>query len=242
MHTVRLLPFAAASGPLNMARDEALLHAAAGRGVASLRFYTWVEPTLTLGYFQPSGDRLPGVAWVRRPTGGAALVHDPAHDLTYSLALPPGSDWHPPGESWVCRVHHAIRDGLAPLGVTAKAVVCGEERKLGEVLCFLHHTPGDLVCGGSKVAGSAQRRWKGALLQHGSVLLGRSPLTPHLPGIRELSGVGVSGQELAAAVVERLGAVTGWRVEPGDWTPAELAVADRAHADKYTSAEWNDKR
>ena len=40
-----------------MARDEALLHSASDRGVASLRFYTWAEPTLSLGYFQPSADR-----------------------------------------------------------------------------------------------------------------------------------------------------------------------------------------
>ena len=37
-----------------LARDEALLHSASDRGVASLRFYTWTEPTLSLGYFQPT--------------------------------------------------------------------------------------------------------------------------------------------------------------------------------------------
>ena len=94
MPPFRLLPFAAASGAENMARDEAMLHAAE-RGVASLRFYTWTAPTLSLGYFQPSADRhtdtaLSQMAWVRRATGGAAIVHDPAHEITYSLALPPG--------------------------------------------------------------------------------------------------------------------------------------------------------
>ena len=82
-----------------MASDDTLLESAAA-GVASLRFYGWREPTLSLGYFQPSAPAraypgLGGLAWVRRPTGGAALVHH--HELTYALALPPGPTWQPPG-------------------------------------------------------------------------------------------------------------------------------------------------
>src|SRR3954469_17858125 len=108
MPSVRLLPFATASGADNMARDEALLHSAADRGVASLRFYTWTEPTLSLGYFQPAAVRegsaaLAGLPWVRRSTGGDAIVHH--RELTYALALPPGPPWQTK-ESWVCRFHH----------------------------------------------------------------------------------------------------------------------------------------
>ena len=82
--TIRLLPFAPADGATNMAADEALLESAA-RGVASLRFYTWTEPMLSLGYFQPAEERqadanLARLAWVRRATGGAAIVHH--HELT----------------------------------------------------------------------------------------------------------------------------------------------------------------
>jgi lipoyl(octanoyl) transferase len=246
MPSARLLPFAAASGAENMARDEALLHAASDRGIASLRFYTWSEPTLSLGYFQPSADRLTDtalsrMAWVRRATGGAAIVHDPAHEITYSLALPPGDQWQPRGESWICRMHHVVRDVLKTLGVPAQAVVCGEEQKLGPVLCFRHQTPGDLTVNGHKVAGSAQRKWKGAMLQHGSVLFSCSPLAPSLPGIAELSD-----KPLAPAfrwpVVKELAKQTGWAVELGDWTADELADAGRIAAEKFATAEWNEKR
>ena len=54
MPPIRLMPFAAADGAANMAADEALLETASDRGLASLRFYTWTEPTLSLGYFQPA--------------------------------------------------------------------------------------------------------------------------------------------------------------------------------------------
>src|SRR5437764_13503633 len=102
--TIRALPFAAADGPTNMAADEAMLESASERGVASLRFYTWTEPTLSLGYFQSSEARtlpnLAPLAWVRRSTGGAGIVHH--HELTYSFALPATPPWKS-DDSWVCR-------------------------------------------------------------------------------------------------------------------------------------------
>src|SRR5205814_9219218 len=91
----RLLPYAVADGPHNMAADEVLLESAAA-GIASLRFYGWSEATLSLGYFQPErlrheDERLTGLPYVRRPSGGATLVHH--HEVTYALALPAGPPW-----------------------------------------------------------------------------------------------------------------------------------------------------
>src|SRR4051812_35035035 len=128
--TVRLLRLESLPGPANMAADEAMLLAAAA-GTASLRFYTWAEPTLSLGYFQPaaargSDPRLTELPWVRRASGGAALVHH--HEVTYALALPPGRPWQVPGgESWACRFHHVVTRALTPFGAATRAVVCGEE-------------------------------------------------------------------------------------------------------------------
>ena len=74
-----------------MAVDETLLFDAAENGTATLRFYSWDEPTLSLGYFQRYADREQHTASrtcavVRRQTGGGAILHD--RELTYSLALP----------------------------------------------------------------------------------------------------------------------------------------------------------
>src|SRR6516162_5517447 len=96
-HVCRLLPYAVADGPHNMAADEVLLDAACA-GLASLRFYGWFEPTVSLGYFQPHAARLPGLPYVRRPSGGLMLVHH--HEITYALALPAGAPWQG-GESWL---------------------------------------------------------------------------------------------------------------------------------------------
>src|SRR5687767_14646826 len=247
---VRLLPFETLPGPLNMAADEAMLQAATG-GVASLRFYAWSEPTLSLGYFQPAAarrtdPRLAGLPWVRRATGGAALVHD--REVTYALALPPGQPWQAAGESWACRFHRVVTAALAGAGAETRSVVCGQERKLGEVLCFLHQTAGDLVAGNdaraateggpyqpvgaalrggpastpAKVVGSAQRKQRGALLQHGGVLLARSEFAPQLPGLAELTGVRFTPWRAAALIAAAFAADTGWALTPADWTADEL--------------------
>jgi lipoate-protein ligase A len=237
---IRLLPFETLPGPLNMAADEALLQGAAERGVASLRFYAWSEPTVSLGYFQPAAARLAGLPWVRRSTGGAALVHH--HEVTYALALPPGRPWQTPGESWICRFHHLVTVALATVGAETRPVQCGDERKLGDVLCFLHQTPGDLLAGASKVVGSAQRKQKGALLQHGGILLAQSEHTPQLPGLLERTGVRFDAEPVAKLLAARFAAETGWSITPADWSADELALRDRLAAEKYASAEWNEKR
>jgi lipoyl(octanoyl) transferase len=239
MPTCRLLPTTDSPGPTNMALDEALLRSALERQVASLRFYTWNPPTLSLGYFQTHADRLSGVAWVRRPTGGDAILHH--HELTYCLALPAGPPWHT-RESWLCRMHHAIGAALRQFGVETNAVVCGEEKRLGPFLCFQHQTPADLRIDGHKVVGSAQRRPHGAMLQHGSILLRTSPHAPELPGIAELSGVTVAWPGLERQIVAALVEETGWAFEPGDWTTEERRATDELERDKYTTSAWNEKR
>lgn len=238
---VRLLPLLTAAGPEQMARDEALLESAADRGVASFRFYRWREPTLSLGYFQPAAVRRPGLAWVRRASGGAAILHHHPHELTYSFALPANAVGPLRGENWICRVHHVLRDWLIARGVPAHAVTCGEERKLGDGLCFLHHTPGDLVVNGAKVVGSAQRKLRGALLQHGTILLSQSPHTPELPGIADLA-VPVAAEEVMRGFAAGLEAVLGWNLFEGAWSAEELAAAERIAAEKYRAAEWNERR
>src|SRR5437762_6826079 len=102
--SIRLLPAQNADGATNMAADETLLHSAAS-AVASLRFYTWTTATLSLGYFQPHAVRLSDpllveLPFVRRPSGGATLVHH--HEVTYALALPPHLQ---SGEPWLRRMH-----------------------------------------------------------------------------------------------------------------------------------------
>jgi lipoate-protein ligase A len=237
------LPYAVADGPHNMAADETLLESATA-GLASLRFYSWSPATLTLGYFQPEGSRredplLAKLPFVRRPSGGDTLVHH--HELTYALAVPSGAPWQS-REPWLRRMHVIIASALQTFGIPARLYTpASEERKDGP-LCFRHLTPSDLLIGESKITGSAQRRRRGAMMQHGSILLAQSPHTPTLPGIRELTGNELSAQEMRQAFEQAFIRQTGWQMRATDWTDRERRRISSLIAEKYTRDEWNRKR
>jgi lipoate-protein ligase A len=240
----RLLPYADAGGPHNMAADQVLLEMAVA-GIASLRFYGWSEATLSLGYFQSERSRhterlLAGLPFVRRLSGGETLVHH--HELTYALGLPAGSPWQGKAEKaadWLGRVHAILARVLKQFGVPAQVAGAQSDQPTRGLLCFHHITPGDLVMDRHKIVGSAQRRQHGALMQHGGILLATSPYTPTLPGIRELTGRNLTGQELWPALA---GQWFGKSLTAADWTDSERRRIEDLVDSKYTQAGWNGKR
>lgn len=241
--TCRLLPYALADGPHNMAADEVLLYSAQC-GQLSLRFYGWTEPTVSLGYFQASAERekdprLKVLPFVRRPTGGATLVHH--HELTYALALPPGL-YRKVDEPWLTRMHRIIASALARLGIPCRLSAKQDQQQTNSPLCFQQFTPGDVLVEGSKIAGSAQRRQRGCLLQHGAILLRASPHALSLPGIQELAGRDLTSEACQTAIVEEFQQDTGWDLKEIPWQAAEQEMLALLLSEKYSSAKWNNKR
>jgi lipoate-protein ligase A len=232
----RLLRYAVADGPHNMAADEALLEGAAD--TASLRFYGWSVPTVSLGYFQPHAVRPAGLPYVRRPSGGLTLIHH--HELTYCLALPAGAFWQA-GEPWLRRMHGIIAAALSKFGVATRPHQ-GPDEHQETPLCFRHLTAGDLLIGRAKVVGSAQRKHRGALMQHGGILLARSEFTPDLPGIRELTGLRLGIEGLTTAIRDAFVGDTGWHLVGGEWGDGMRRRIEELAREKYARAAWNDKR
>jgi len=227
-----------------MAVDEALLERAAAGCGWCWRFYRWVEPTLSLGRFQRYEDRRRHPASlscpaVRRASGGGAIVHDA--EITYSLVVPADHPLAVRRTALYELVHAALIDVLRSGGIAAE--VCREGssvRDFGQpFLCFQRRTPGDVLVGTAKVAGSAQRRKRGAVLQHGSLLLGRSPAAPELAGLSELSALPTSEERLIHGWLDRLSECLGasWQIEP--LTVPERDLAARLAETKYASAWWN---
>jgi lipoate-protein ligase A len=170
----RLLQHGAAHGAFNMGVDEALLNSAT-RGIASLRFYSWEGPWLSLGYSQrmdpPRIARCAeaGVGVVRRITGGRAVLH--GNDLTYCLAAP--EEVLPEGLRGSYRlVAVSLLEALRSLGVDA---AWRSERVSGAGSsgfdCFEVPAEDEICAMGRKLVGSAQRRARGGVLQHGSIRL-----------------------------------------------------------------------
>ena len=166
-----------------MAADEALMARARETGDWALRVYSWSKPTLSLGRNQTARDGYDlevlaarGVDVVRRPTGGRAILHH--REVTYSVTGPL-EDAGDLGESYA-RINRLLVTALRALGVDA--VVAGHadssraSREMhrtqpGLLPCFHHPSIGEIMAGGRKLAGSAQWRSDGALLQHGSILV-----------------------------------------------------------------------
>ncbi|MFG0335632.1 MAG: biotin/lipoate A/B protein ligase family protein [Maioricimonas sp. JB049] len=239
-----LIDDAAGSGSWNMAVDETLLESARSGTEATLRWYRWHEATVSLGYFQKSRahdrDRFGTLPLVRRLSGGGAILHH--HELTYSCTIGPQ---HPlaedPTQLYV-QVHQAIISVLSDFGVPA--AMRGE--KIDDVehlfLCFGRGDPRDVVIDGHKILGSAQRRRRGAILQHGSLLLRQSEHAEEFPGICELSGIDVSEDELLAALATRVSQALAASVELGALTDRERQLAEKLEEQKYRLLDWSAPR
>ena len=167
----------------NMAMDEALLNfVQRGEIDPVIRFYTWNPATLSIGYFQRLQKEIDidkvkekGYGLVRRQTGGRGVLHD--KELTYSVIVP---ESHPNMPSTVTEAYKIISQGLLEgfknLGFETYFAIprSKEERdKLKQPrssVCFDAPSWYELVVEGRKIAGSAQTRQKGVILQHGSIL------------------------------------------------------------------------
>jgi lipoate-protein ligase A len=252
----RLLIDPPASGAWNMAVDEALVDAAVAGAPLVLRFYGWTPGTLSLGYFQHAAERMnhrPSLSCplVRRASGGGAILHD--RELTYALVVPAEHPLARQTAGLYRAAHGALIHALAAWGVSAEMFHCGvacaaDADEAGPqtgseaFLCFHRRGEGDLVVAGSKVAGSAQRRRQGAVLQHGSALLAASSAAPELPGLAELGGRDINPDDLRQAWLERLAEQLGLTFEPGSLSEAERQAAVELQRSKYSAAEWTYRR
>jgi lipoate-protein ligase A len=241
--TMRLLVEGPLKGAANMARDEALMTlVGADRSPPTLRLYRWLEPTISLGYFQhyadfaelpPPAGRLPVV---RRLTGGGAILHD--LELTYSITL---TAKHPLNEGGPNRLYQLAHDALIRClreqGLSTSR--CGftdqSSAARGPFFCFERRHCFDVLFHHEKLAGSAQRRTRTAVLQHGSIVLGSR--FAQQPTARPPADFA----PLVAAVSERfpecLAEEAGLALEPGGWSDAELTLANQL-TDRYASADW----
>jgi lipoyl(octanoyl) transferase len=234
-----------ASGFWNMAVDESLLAGAAQGAPPTLRLYAWSGPWLSLGHAQPFDGatltvcRRVGVGVVRRVTGGRAVLH--GADLTYAVtaserALPDGL------HASYRVLSDALVDALRGLGIEAERVAAGAHRVApdGGFDCFAEAADDEVCAGGRKLAGSAQRRAGGALLQHGSIRLAPDP-----PPAARIAGIGLGATSLAElgvapgaarrTLAEALPKALGERLGVA-FSPGSLAASERERAHRLAAA------
>lgn len=238
-----------------MALDHALAECLEP-GRAVLRLYAWQPHTISFGRNEPAAglyDRAAaereGLAFVRRPTGGRAVLH--AHELTYAAVLPLRALGGV--RAAYVRINEGLAAGLRALGVPAEVARGGAVLGPDAGPCFQHPTPGEVVVGGRKLVGSAQVRIGRAILQHGSVILrGDQSALGRLGGdrggavppasVEDVLGRGVEAGEVARAIAESLRLALGGTWTEGDYRPDEVGRADELEAVRYARDSWTWRR
>lgn len=203
------------SGVWNMAVDAALLDECLSREMTFLRLYRWSEATVSLGHFQNESEqkrdpRLARLPAVRRLSGGGAILHH--HEQTYSCCLPPSHPLAQQPSQLYDQIHAVFVEWLSKYGVEVAARGRDGNRPDEPFLCFLREAAPDLVVNGHKVLGSAQRRRRGAVLQHGSLLLRASEHAPELVGLSELAPLFSASPATTRVLADRLAKCLGHKV------------------------------
>jgi lipoate-protein ligase A len=162
----------------NMARDEYLFQLCHEKKCGFLRLYSWEKPTFSIGISQKAGRVLNlefirgrGCEYVRRLTGGKAVLHDV--EITYAVVSSEDLFFkeHDLHQSYML-ISKVLVQAIRSLEVDA-ALSKGSAPELSRSQnpCFSFPTPHEIEVLGKKIVGSAQKRDKDALLQHGSIPL-----------------------------------------------------------------------
>lgn len=160
----------------NMARDEYLFNRCHEKKIGFFRLYSWKNPSFSFGVSQKIGKAIDvdiinnnNCSYVRRITGGKTVLHD--HEITYAVISSEDifykdNNLH---RSYML-ISTVLMNAFNTLGLNAY-LSAGSPSHLSKNNnpCFSFPTPNELEIQGKKIVGSAQKRNKQALLQHGSI-------------------------------------------------------------------------
>jgi lipoate-protein ligase A len=237
----------------NMAIDKAILIAQSeGRIPPTVRFYGWMPPAISIGYFQSLGDEVDldackrhEVDYVRRITGGGAVFHK--KEVTYSIV--------------VSELHQAIpKNILKSYGRICSAVIKGLQQ-LGIESTYVPIN--DIITNGRKISGNAQTRKMGTVLQHGTILLDvdvdlmfsllKVPnekikdkfiqdVKQRVTSIKHIVGKEVSFEEVATAMKKGFEEEFHVELVEGTLSKEEIKLAKNLEKDCFATKGWNHRR
>jgi lipoate-protein ligase A len=267
--TWRLVNTGFMDGVSNMAVDEAIIKAVSEkRSLPTLRFYGWKPPCVSVGYNQSLVEvdldrcREEGYTWVRRPTGGKAVLH--IDELTYSVVAPEDEE-RVVGDILTSyrRLSLGLVAGLRSLGcdVRQEGVILEKKTIEKPSACFVSPSSYEVTAMDRKLIGSAQMRRGGMVLQHGSlpltgdvtrladvlVLSGadrktlKEKLNMRAIVLDEALGRKVDFIEAAAAIVKGFEEALNLNLKPGELSKYELDNLEQLSL-RYSSGEWTFKR
>jgi lipoate-protein ligase A len=178
-----------------------------------------MRPAVSFGYFEKySGieNLHPDRELVRRWTGGGVVLH--GEDFTYSLIIPNECPLikMKPAESYLA-IHESLTQAMLGAGMAA-SLTAGASQKISTA-CFENAVRHDVLAGGRKIAGAAQRRTRNGLLHQGSIQSAELP--------------GNFGEQFAGKLASR--------VIPRQMKQSELSAAVMLAESKYATQQWLQK-
>jgi lipoate-protein ligase A len=270
MENWRLILSLPQPGRMNMAIDEALLQSTVkNSSTPVLRLFAWDPACLSLGFAQPSSDmddvalKEKGWDFVRRPTGGRAILH--IDEITYSICAPLNA---PAVQGSILESYRRLSGGLLEalkiLGVNACAdkEYSNSQLNRSHPVCFEVPSNYEITADGKKLIGSAQSRKMGGVLQHGTLPLfgdiarindvlkfpdessrleARERIHTHATTLEEVLGKRVSWAEAAVAFSKGFEKALGVVLVETDLSDEENHLANGLLAEKYDTIAWNCK-
>jgi lipoate-protein ligase A len=171
----RFIPTGKRDSYTNMAIDETMFRLYGIGGTPMFRVYGWDPPGLSIGNNQNARETLrltecytAGIPVVRRLSGGSAIYHD--DEITYSLLCSKddleGVDGVRESYKKLCSFLLLFYERLG-LEAYFSGLRRGDERP--PAFCFSARETYDIVIGGKKIGGNAQKRRGRLIFQHGSI-------------------------------------------------------------------------
>ena len=265
---IRFIDTGENNGAMNMAIDEALLTLEKEKKLPpALRVYRFMPPTLSIGYFQSMNREIDierckekGYDYVRRPTGGRAVLHD--KELTYSVTI---AYPHRILDMNLLDSFHYICKGIIRaidlLG--GKAYFSSrEDHEISSPSCFAAPTFSDILINGKKVVGSAQMRNSNGLLQHGSILYRVNVndifdcfnmdaekkkklaklASEKISSLSDEIGKEITFDMIKDALKKGMAETLGEELVEIRLSDDEIKLANKLYKEKYSTNKWNFKR
>lgn len=147
-----------------------------GSGHAHLFVYAWSDPVLVLGRGQHNEEvsrsacEREEIPVIKRRSGGTAVLHN--RTLNIGLVLPSRHEWVGSIRGLYERFISPIAAALQAQGIAAIPMSRPMEGPRERTpICFESHTEDTLLLNHKKVFGSAQRRLRGSILIHGTLVV-----------------------------------------------------------------------
>ena len=262
--TWRLINTGQNNAAMNMAIDEAMLLTQKVSFQPTLRFYDWLQPAFSFGYFQRISEEVDvaacdahGIELVRRITGGGTVIH--GCDVTYSIIVPHSSGVLPKDISAAyCAISDCLINGLQRLDIDvayqSEKPIAGDSPNI----CLTNPAQYDTLLDGKKIAGVSQRRNQTGVMYQGYIALDR-PASDVLAlasrrvsfdqvaaekstAINQCRSAPIYRKQLEGAVAVGFEETLGIRLVAAEPSSQEIETAESLAQTKYGAAEWNFRR